>query len=123
MRAISGSSPATVSAVGSMTIPFLVAKGYDKIFATSIVTVAGGLGVIIPPSISYIVYASIANCSPSKLFIAGIIPGILIGVASWFIATFTARSMVKINKNFRKAMPSSTKTDYGSSLKTASLLL
>lgn len=79
--AISGSSPATVSAVGSMTIPFLVAKGYDKIFATSIVTVAGGLGVIIPPSISYIVYASIANCSPSKLFIAGIIPGILIGVA------------------------------------------
>lgn len=79
--AISGSSPATVSAVGAMTIPFLVSMGYDKIFATSIVTVAGGLGVIIPPSISYIVYASAANCSPSKLFIAGIIPGILIGVA------------------------------------------
>ena len=79
--AISGSSPATVSAVGAMTIPFLVSMGYDKIFATSIVTVAGGLGVIIPPSISYIVYASIANCSPSKLFIAGIIPGILIGFA------------------------------------------
>ncbi len=77
--AISGSSPATVSAVGSMTIPFLVSMGYDKIFATSIVTVAGGLGVIIPPSISYIVYASAANCSPSKLFIAGIIPGLLIG--------------------------------------------
>ena len=57
-----------------MTIPFLVSMGYEKIFATSIVTVAGGLGVIIPPSISYIVYASTANCSPSKLFIAGIIP-------------------------------------------------
>lgn len=79
--AISGSSPATVSAVGAMTIPFLVSMGYDKVFATSIVTVAGGLGVIIPPSISYIVYASVANTSPSKLFIAGIIPGILIGVA------------------------------------------
>ena len=52
--AISGSSPATVSAVGAMTIPFLVSLGYDKVFATSIVTVAGGLGVIIPPSISYI---------------------------------------------------------------------
>lgn len=79
--AISGSSPATVSAVGAMTIPFLVQMGYDLVFATSIVTVAGGLGVIIPPSISYIVYASAANTSPSDLFIAGIIPGILIGVA------------------------------------------
>lgn len=79
--AISGSSPATVSAVGAMTIPFLVEMGYDLVFATSIVTVAGGLGVIIPPSISYIVYASAANASPSDLFIAGIIPGLLIGVA------------------------------------------
>lgn len=79
--AISGSSPATVSAVGAMTIPFLVQMGYDLVFATSIVTVAGGLGVIIPPSISYIVYASAANASPSDLFIAGIIPGLLIGAA------------------------------------------
>jgi len=77
--AISGSSPATVSAVGSMTIPFLVSMGYEKIFAAAIVTVAGGLGVIIPPSISYIVYAAAANASPSKLFIAGIFPGLLIG--------------------------------------------
>lgn len=77
--AISGSSPATVSAVGAMTIPFLVRLGYDKTFATSIVTVAGGLGVIIPPSISYIIYASITNTSPSKLFIAGIVPGCIIG--------------------------------------------
>lgn len=121
--AISGSSPATVSAVGSMTIPFLVAKGYDKIFATSIVTVAGGLGVIIPPSISYIVYASIANCSPSNSSLPESFRASSLALPSWFIATFTARSMVKINKNFRKAMPSSTKTDYGSSLKTASLLL
>lgn len=79
--AISGSSPATVSAVGAMTIPFLVEMGYDMVFATSIVTVAGGLGVIIPPSISYIVYAAAANASPSKLFIAGIFPGLLIGFA------------------------------------------
>ncbi|MGE4354614.1 MAG: TRAP transporter large permease subunit, partial [Oscillospiraceae bacterium] len=79
--AISGSSPATVSAVGAMTIPFLVSMGYDKIFATSIVTVAGGLGVIIPPSISYIVYSAATGVSPSNLFIAGIIPGLLIGVS------------------------------------------
>ncbi|MDR2738324.1 MAG: TRAP transporter large permease subunit [Treponema sp.] len=77
--AISGSSPATVSAVGAMTIPFLVGLGYDKVFVTAIVTVAGGLGVIIPPSISYIVFSSITNASPSALFIGGIIPGILIG--------------------------------------------
>jgi C4-dicarboxylate transporter DctM subunit len=77
--AISGSSPATVSAVGAMTIPFLIGLGYDKVFATAIVTVAGGLGVIIPPSISYIVYSSITNASPSALFIGGIIPGVLIG--------------------------------------------
>jgi C4-dicarboxylate transporter DctM subunit len=77
--AISGSSPATVSAVGAMTIPFLVGLGYNTVFVTAIVTVAGGLGVIIPPSISYIVYSSITNASPSALFIGGIIPGILIG--------------------------------------------
>ena len=79
--AISGSSPATVSAVGAMTIPFLVSMGYETIFAAAIVTVAGGLGVIIPPSISYIVFSAAANVSPSALFIAGIIPGILIGVS------------------------------------------
>lgn len=82
--AISGSAPATVSAVGAMTIPFLVDMGYEKIFAASIVTVAGGLGVIIPPSISYIVYSSATGTSPSDLFIAGIVPGILIGAALMF---------------------------------------
>ena len=79
--AISGSAPATVAAVGSMTIPLLIELGYKKDFATAIVAVAGGLGVIIPPSISYIVYAAAANASPSKLFIAGIFPGLLIGFA------------------------------------------
>ena len=77
--AISGSSPATVSAVGSMTIPFLVGLGYEKKFSAAIVTVAGGLGVILPPSISYIVIASATGTSPSRLFIAGIIPGVMIG--------------------------------------------
>ena len=82
--AISGSAPATVSAVGAMTIPFLVSMGYPKIFTAAIVTVAGGLGVIIPPSISYIVYSSATGVSPSDLFIAGIIPGLLIGFALMF---------------------------------------
>lgn len=76
--AISGSAPATVAAVGSMTIPFLCELGYDKKFATAIVAVAGGLGVIIPPSIPFIMYGTTTGESVSDLFIAGIIPGVII---------------------------------------------
>ena len=77
--AISGSAPATVAAVGSMTIPVLVGLGYDKEFSTAIVAVAGGLGVIIPPSIPFIMYGMASGESVSDLFLAGIIPGLLIG--------------------------------------------
>lgn len=77
--AISGSGPATVAAVGSMTIPILTELGYDKVFAASIVAVAGGLGVIIPPSIPFIMYGMASGASVSDLFLAGIIPGLLIG--------------------------------------------
>ena len=77
--AISGSAPATVAAVGSMTIPLLVNLNYDEVFATSLVAVAGGLGVIIPPSIPFILYGMASGASVGKLFIAGIIPGLLIG--------------------------------------------
>lgn len=76
--AISGSAPATVAAVGSMTIPFLCELGYDKKFATAIVAVAGGLGVIIPPSIPFIMYGTTTGESVSDLFVAGIVPGIII---------------------------------------------
>lgn len=77
--AISGSGPATVAAVGSMTIPILTSLGYDLVLATSLVAVAGGLGVIIPPSIPFIMYGMASGASVSDLFIAGIIPGLLIG--------------------------------------------
>ena len=78
--AISGSAPATVAAVGSMTIPLLLNMGYDKKFSTAIVAVAGGLGVIIPPSIPFIMYAMASGESVGNLFIAGIIPGLLISI-------------------------------------------
>ena len=78
--AISGSAPATVAAVGSMTIPIMEDLGYDKKFSVAIVAVAGGLGVIIPPSIPFILYAQATGTSVSDLFMAGIIPGILIAV-------------------------------------------
>lgn len=77
--AISGSGPATVAAVGSMTIPVLISLGYDKVFSTAIVAVAGGLGVIIPPSIPFIMYGMASGSSVSDLFLAGIVPGLLIG--------------------------------------------
>lgn len=86
--AISGSGPATVAAVGSMTIPILIKLGYDKVFATSIVAVAGGLGVIIPPSIPFIMFGMASGESVSNLFIAGIIPGILIGLLLMAYAVF-----------------------------------
>ncbi len=76
--AISGSAPATVAAVGSMTIPLLIKLGYDKTFVTAIVAVAGGLGVIIPPSIPFILYGTTSGTSVGKMFMAGILPGILI---------------------------------------------
>ena len=71
--AISGSGPATVAAVGSMSIPLLVRLGYDRDFVTSMVAVAGGLGVIIPPSIPFIIYGLSSNVSVGSLFIAGVI--------------------------------------------------
>lgn len=76
--AISGSGAATVAAVGAMSIPLLVSLGYEKEFSTSIVTVAGGLGVIIPPSVLFVAFASYTEASVSDLFLAGVIPGFLI---------------------------------------------
>ncbi|GAB5376447.1 MAG: hypothetical protein AcusKO_29090 [Acuticoccus sp.] len=77
--AISGSSPATVAAIGSMAIPLLVTKGYGLRFATSLVTAAGTLGVIVPPSIPMIIYGMAASTSVSALFIGGILPALTIG--------------------------------------------
>ncbi|WP_203333681.1 TRAP transporter large permease [Planococcus beigongshangi] len=75
--AISGSSPATVAAIGTIMIPMMVKNGYSKGFASSITATAGGLGVIIPPSITMIVYAVIADVSVSDMFLSGIVPGIV----------------------------------------------
>ena len=86
--AISGSAPATVAAVGSMTIPVLIGLGYDKIFSTSLVAVAGGLGVIIPPSIPFIMYGMASGASVSDLFLAGIIPGFVIAILLMCYAVF-----------------------------------
>lgn len=77
---MSGSAPATVAAVGSMSIPMLVNLGYDKTFSTAIVAVAGGLGVILPPSIPFILYGMASGQSVANLFLAGIFPAFLVAL-------------------------------------------
>jgi C4-dicarboxylate transporter DctM subunit len=78
--AVSGSSPATVVAIGSIVIGGMVATGYTKEFAAGVVGSAGTLGILIPPSIVMVVYAAITEVSVGRLFVAGILPGILAGV-------------------------------------------
>jgi C4-dicarboxylate transporter DctM subunit len=87
--AISGSSPATVAAIGAMAIPLLTKQGYDLRFASVVVTTAGTLGVIVPPSIPMIIYGMSANVSVSALFIGGVFPALVIaallmGYAFWY---------------------------------------
>ncbi|HEY3564281.1 MAG TPA: TRAP transporter large permease subunit [Casimicrobiaceae bacterium] len=78
--AVSGSSPATVVAVGSIVIAGMVRAGYSKEFAAGVICNAGTLGILIPPSIVMVVYAAATSTSVGKLFIAGIIPGIVLGL-------------------------------------------
>jgi len=77
--ALSGSSPATVVAIGSVMIPALVKAGYGERFSIGLLTSAGSLGIVIPPSIPMILYCLVMNVSVAELFMAGILPGLLIG--------------------------------------------
>jgi len=77
--ALSGSSPATVVAIGSIVIAGMHQVGYSKDFAAGIIAVAGTLGILIPPSIVMVVYASATDVSVGRMFLAGVIPGILAG--------------------------------------------
>ncbi|SDO58915.1 TRAP transporter large permease [Halobacillus aidingensis] len=79
--AISGSGPATVAAIGGIMIPAMVRQGYDKKFATATVAAAGSIGVIIPPSIPMVIYGVVGGASIGDMFIAGIIPGFIVGGA------------------------------------------
>lgn len=79
--AISGSAPATVAAIGGIVIPEMLKQGYDKRFTCGLIASAGSLGVVIPPSIPMVLYGVAVGCSISDLFIAGVIPGLLIGGA------------------------------------------
>ncbi|MEW6514399.1 MAG: TRAP transporter large permease subunit [Pseudomonadota bacterium] len=88
--AVSGSSPATVVAIGSILIPAMIKQGFPLRFAAGTVASAGGLGILIPPSIVMVMYAVTTNSSVGALFMAGVIPGILLalvlGATTWWQA-------------------------------------
>lgn len=77
--AISGSSPATVIAIGAIMIPALVKSGYSERFSIGLLTSAGSLGILIPPSIPMVLYCLVMNVSVGRVFMAGFVPGLLIG--------------------------------------------
>lgn len=78
--AISGSAPATVAAIGTIMIPMMIREGYDKYYATGLVAVAGGLGVIVPPSYPMVLYGCTNDVSIGTLFAGGIGPAVLVGL-------------------------------------------
>lgn len=88
---ISGSGAATMSSIGSITIPELRKQGYDRSFIAALTAGAGSLGPIIPPSINMIVFASLTGFSIGKLFIGGIVPGIMIGICLIIMCNIYAR--------------------------------
>jgi len=84
---ISGSGPADVAALGLVLIPAMTRGGYDKGFSASLAAASGGIGIIVPPSIALIIYGFIAEVSITQLFIAGIVPGIIVA-CSLIVVTF-----------------------------------
>ncbi len=89
--AISGSGPATVSAIGSFMIPAMHARRYDDAFAAALTAAAGSIGVIIPPSIPFVIFGVVSGASVGELFMAGIVPGIVIGCALMGVSYIIAR--------------------------------
>ena len=88
--AVSGSSPATVVAIGSIILPAMVKQGYPKSFGAGVITTSGALGILIPPSIVMVMYSVTTNTSVGKLFMAGVVPGVmlafLLGLTTWWLA-------------------------------------
>jgi C4-dicarboxylate transporter DctM subunit len=88
---ISGSGPADVGAQGAVLIPALEKDGYPRAYASALIAANGAIGIIVPPSIGLIVYGVVANVSIGRLFIAGIIPGIVVAMSFAFVSIFLAR--------------------------------
>ncbi len=101
--AVSGSSPATVVAVGSIVIAGMVKAGYSKSFAAGVICNAGTLGILIPPSIVMVVYGAATETSVGKLFMAGVIPGIMLGLML-MVAIYIRARMLDVPRQPRAPM-------------------
>ena len=93
--AVSGSSPATVAAIGTIVIAGMVRSGYPESFAAGVIANAGTLGILIPPSIVMLVYAAATEVSASRMFMAGFIPGLMMG-GILMIAIYIAARIMKL---------------------------
>ncbi len=89
---ISGSGPADTAALGTVLIPAMIAKGYDKGFTSALIASGGSIAIIIPPSIAFILYGAITATSIPALFAAGILPGLVVGLALMIPAYLISRS-------------------------------
>jgi C4-dicarboxylate transporter DctM subunit len=101
--AVSGSSPATVVAVGSIVIAGMVKAGYSQNFAAGVICNAGTLGILIPPSIVMVVYGAATETSVGKLFMAGVVPGIMLGVML-MIAIYVRARMIDLPRQPKASM-------------------
>jgi C4-dicarboxylate transporter DctM subunit len=101
--AVSGSSPATVVAVGAILIPAMIANGYPKEFSTGLIATSGSLGILIPPSIPLIVYGIATEQNIGNLFVAGVLPGLMAGLMLIVMVVFVAwkRGYGRAGKEFR----------------------
>jgi C4-dicarboxylate transporter DctM subunit len=101
--AVSGSSPATVVAVGSIVIAGMIRSGYSRDFAAGVICNAGTLGILIPPSIVMVVYGAATETSVGKLFIAGVIPGIMLGLML-MLAIYVRARMIDLPRQPRASV-------------------
>ncbi|MHB1654215.1 MAG: TRAP transporter large permease [Desulfitobacteriaceae bacterium] len=97
---ISGSATADTAAIGSIMIPGMVSKGYSRPFATALQSAAGSLGLLFPPSMSMIVYAYVANVSVGKMFMASLIPGLMVVISFMLVNYLTA-----VKRNYGAVQP------------------
>ena len=106
--AISGSCPATTAAIGGIMLPEMEKNGYSTEFSAATIAAAGTTGQVIPPSIPMVSYAVLAGCSVSQLFIAGVLPGVAMGLAMMLVAYIFARRNnirgVVVKRTFRESL-------------------
>lgn len=109
--AVSGSGPATAAAIGSIMIPAMIINGYDRDFASTVVASASPMGIIIPPSIAFVVYGTLSGASISDMYKAGFPAGILMGLALMIVAYFFCRKKGYKGDAATAAIPATKRTN------------